>query len=84
MKKYLFIVVTTIVCTLSISAVPATILYENYIKTSEELLWDLEAMCEEHNIDWGDTICETDTWSNYCDARKNLGLEYLKQHSKRR
>ena len=58
-------------------------LYENYIRTSEKLLWELEEMCEYHNIDWGDTICEGDTWFNYCEARKALGLRYLEHYSKR-
>lgn len=83
MKKYLFVVVITIVCTLLISAVSATILYGNYIRTSEELLWNLEEMCELNDIPWGDTVCETDAWSNYCDAREDLGLGYLVHHSER-
>lgn len=83
MKKFIIIAIFAIVGIIGANIYVKS-LYENYIRTSEELLWDLEAMCEEHNIDWGDTICETDAWSNYCDARKNLGLEYLKHHSKRR
>ena len=84
MKKYLFVVLTTIVCTLAISSVPVTTLYKNYIKTSEELLWNLEEMCELNDIPWGDTICETDAWADYCESREALGLGYLEHHSKRR
>ena len=58
-------------------------LYEDYIRTSEELLWELEEMCEYHGLDWGDTVCEGDAWSNYCEARRNLGLDYFKHYSKR-
>lgn len=58
-------------------------LYEEYIRTSEKLLWELEEMCEQHDIPWGDTICETDHWSDYCEARKNLGLNYFKHYSER-
>lgn len=58
-------------------------LYEDYIRTSEELLWELEEMCEQHDIPWGDTICETDMWEDYCEARKNLGLGYFKHYSER-
>ena len=58
-------------------------LYENYIKTSEELLWTLEEMCEQNDLPWGDTICETGVWEDYCEARKNLGLNYFKHYSKR-
>ena len=56
-------------------------LYEDYIRTSEELLWELEEMCEQHDIPWGDTVCETDMWEDYCEARKNLGLDYFKHYS---
>lgn len=58
-------------------------LYEDYIRTSEELLWELEEMCDYHDIPWGDTICETDVWEDYCEARKNLGLNYFKHYSER-
>lgn len=58
-------------------------LYKEYIRTSEELLWELEEMCESHGLDWGDTVCEGDVWDEYCEARKNLGLDYLKHYSKR-
>ena len=57
--------------------------YEEYIRTSEELLWTLEEMCEQNDLPWGDTICETDQWSDYCEAREALGLGYLKHYSKR-
>jgi hypothetical protein len=57
-------------------------LYENYIHTSEELLYEVEEMCNYHNIDWGDTVCEGWNWSNYCDAREELGLNYLEHYSK--
>jgi hypothetical protein len=40
-------------------------------------------MCEYHNIDWGDTVCEGDKWDEYCEARKNLGLDYFKHYSER-
>lgn len=58
-------------------------LYEDYIRTSEELLWEIEEMCEYHNIDWGDTVCEGGKWDEYCEARKALGLKYLEHYSKR-
>ena len=57
--------------------------YEEYVRTSEELLWTLEEMCEQNNLPWGDTICETDQWSDYCEAREALGLGYLEHYSKR-
>jgi hypothetical protein len=58
-------------------------LYEEYIRTSEELLWEIEEMCEYHGCPWGDTVCEGNTWEEYCEARKALGLKYLEHYSKR-
>lgn len=58
-------------------------LYEEYIRTSEELLMEVEEMCDYHDIPWGDTVCEGNTWEEYCDARKALGLGYLEHYSKR-
>ena len=51
--------------------------YQEYINTSEALLRDLEELCEINDIPWGDTICEGDSWSDYTDARVNLGLGEL-------
>lgn len=82
MKKFLIIAAIAIVGIIGANIYVKS-LYEGYIRTSEELLWELEKMCEYHNIDWGDTVCEGDNWSNYCEARKALGLGYLKHYSKR-
>lgn len=57
--------------------------YEEYVRTSEELLMTLEEMCEQNDLPWGDTICETDVWEDYCEAREALGLGYLEHYSKR-
>lgn len=82
MKK--FLIITAIVVVGIISAnIYVKSLYENYIRTSEELLWELEEMCESHDIDWGDTVCEGDVWENYIDARKALGLGYFEHYSNR-
>lgn len=82
MKK--FIIVATLVIIGIISAnIYVKSLYRTYIRTSEELLWNLEEMCELNDIPWSDTICETDAWANYCDAREALGLGYLEHYSKR-
>lgn len=48
--------------------------YEDYIRTSEELLWMLEEICEQNGMPWGDTVCETDVWADYTEARHTLGL----------
>lgn len=58
-------------------------LYDEYIRTSEELLWMLEETCELNGTPWGDTVCETDQWSDYCEAREALGLRYLEHYSER-
>lgn len=88
MKKILSYVITALVA----SAVTTLVcnarqeekvrMYENYIKTSEELLMEIEEMCDYHRLNWGDTICEGNSWCNYCDARKALGLNYLEHYSK--
>lgn len=54
--------------------------YKEYVRTSEELLWELEEICEQHDIPWGDTICEGYTWEEYTDARNNLGLGELEYY----
>lgn len=82
MKKFLIVAAIAVVGIISANIYVKS-LYEDYIRTSEELLWELEEMCEYHNIDWGDTVCEGDNWSNYCEARKALGLRYLEHYSKR-
>jgi hypothetical protein len=83
MKKVLIVAAVIAVAGIIGANICVKFLYEDYIRTSEELLWELEEMCEYHNIDWGDTVCEGDNWSNYCEARKALGLGYLKHYSKR-
>lgn len=82
MKKFIIIAMLVVVGIIGANIYVKS-LYENYIRTSEELLWSLEEMCELNDIPWGDTVCETDTWSNYCDSRKNLRLDYLVHCSKR-
>lgn len=57
--------------------------YNNYISSSEELLWEIEEMCNYHNICWGDTVCEGNNWDDYCDARESLGLDFLVHWSKK-
>lgn len=80
MKKFLIIAAITVVGIIGAN-IYVKYLYREYIRTSEELLWELEKMCEQHDIPWGDTICETDRWSDYCDARKQLGLDYFKHYT---
>lgn len=82
MKKILIIAAIAVAGIISANIYVKS-LYEDYIRTSEELLWELEEMCEQHDIPWGDTICETDMWEDYCDARKQLGLDYFKHYSKK-
>jgi hypothetical protein len=80
MKKILIIAVIAVAGIIGANIYVKT-LYEDYIRTSEELLWELEEMCEQHDIHWGDTVCEGDTWSDYCDARKALGLNYFEHYT---
>ena len=83
MKKSITIIIIALACIALPSACIPTIAYHKYIKASEELLWELEEMCEVHGIYWSDTVCEGDTWCNYNDARKELGLKELVHYSKR-
>lgn len=82
MKKILIIAAIAVVgivgCNIYVKS-----LYEDYIRTSEELLWELEEMCEYHDIPWGDTVCEGNAWEDYCEARENIGLGYFKHYSER-
>lgn len=82
MKKILIIAVITTAGIIGANIYVKS-LYEDYIRTSEELLWMLEETCEQSGLPWGDTICETDVWEDYCEARENLGLNYFKHYSKK-
>lgn len=53
--------------------------YDEYVRTSEELLHELETLCVNHDICWDDTVCEGDTWCDYIDARMDLGIGYFEQ-----
>lgn len=84
MKKFLSYCATIVATAAVFTAImyPKVEKYEEYIKTSEELLWMLEETCESFDCPWGDTVCETDVWCDYCDAREALGLDYLEHYSK--
>lgn len=84
MKSFLTFLAGFVVATILAAACISSMMdrYENYIHTSEELLWELEEMCDYHELDWGDTVCEGENWCNYCDAREELGLDYLEHYSK--
>lgn len=69
------LVASAVVC-LSI-VIPVIRAYEKYVRASEELLHEVETLCVNHDIDWGDTICEGDAWCDYIDARINLDLGYF-------
>ena len=82
MKKIIIVVaiLVAIIATGYGSAVAVHKAYQEYVKTSEELLWELEEICEQHDIPWGDTICEGCIWEEYTDARNNLGLGELRYY----
>lgn len=82
MKKFM-IIATIVVAGIIGANIYVKSLYDDYIRTSEELLWMVEEMCEQNDIPWGDTVCETDQWSDYCEVRNALGLGYLEHYSKR-
>jgi len=82
MKKILIIAAIAVVGIIGANIYVKS-LYEEYIRTSEELLMEIEEMCDYHDIPWGDTVCEGNTWEEYCEAREALGLGYLEHYSKR-
>lgn len=41
-----------------------------YYTATEKLLRELEQMDNYHDIEWGDTICESDYWSDYQEAKE--------------
>lgn len=71
MKKLLLYILTIGLTTLTTYYI-TTSTYKNYIKSTEKLLEDLEIMCEDNGIPFGDTICEGDSWSDYIDACKEI------------
>lgn len=82
MEKFLFACVVALLSAFTTVMLMLSSVSE-YVKTTEELLKVTEEMCEYNDIPWGDTICETDVWEDYCEARKSLGLNYLRHYSKR-
>lgn len=82
MKKIIIVVaiLVAIIATGYGSAVAVNKAYQEYVRTSEELLWELERMCEQNGLPWGDTICEGCIWEDYNSARVNLGLGELEYY----
>lgn len=74
MKRLLLYILTIGLTTLTTYYV-TTNTYKDYIKATERLLEDLEIMCEDNDLLWGDTICEGDSWSDYVDACKKIRIE---------
>ena len=82
MKDSLMLVLSTIAVTFTITAIVSAMYYKNWIKsyssyveTTENLLEELEIMCEDDVLSWGDTICEGDNWSDYIDACRKIRIE---------
>lgn len=82
MKNSLMLVLSTIAVTFTITAIAISMYYKDciksyssYVETTENLLEDLETMCEDNGLSWGDTICEGDSWSDYVDACKKIRIE---------
>ena len=85
MKTFITILTTAIVTTI-ISGFLISLAFENYYedynKATDRLLNLLEETDELNDIPWGDTICETDTWEEFCEAREKVGLGYLEYYGK--
>lgn len=81
MKKILSYVITAVVSSVITVIICDSVIesrinesYKDYIEASDLLLHEVEHMCLYHDIHWGDTVCEGDTWCNFLDARFALGL----------
>lgn len=84
MKKYIILLISVVITagityfiTSNIVEEKSKDVFVEYIKATDELLWELEEMCEYHGIHWGDTVCEGENWSNFCETRSIVGLETL-------
>lgn len=75
MKRILIILLIEILATTTICSLIVTSHHRKYVEVTERLLEDLEIMCEDNNLPWGDTICEGDSWSDYVDACKKIRIE---------
>ena len=75
MKKILLILLIEALATTTICSVIVSMRHKDYVKTTEKLIEDIELLCEDNNISFGDTICEGDSWSDYIDACKKLRIE---------
>lgn len=75
MKKILLFTLILGLATTTVCSIITTNLFRNYTKSAERLLEELEIICEDNNIPWGDTICEGDNWSDYVDACKKIRIE---------
>ena len=80
MKTFITILATATVTTI-ISGFLTSLAFENYYEeyheATDNLLMMLEETDELNGIPWGDTICETDVWEEFCEAREKIGLGYL-------
>jgi hypothetical protein len=74
MKKILLYVLILGLSTTAFCSIVTTNLYKNYTKATEKLLEEIEIMCDYHNLDWGDTICEGDAWCNYVEACEKIRI----------
>lgn len=84
MKKYIILLISVVITagityfiTSNIVEEKSKDVFVEYIKATDELLWEIEEMCEYHGIDWGDTVCEGNNWDNFCETRSLVGLEPL-------
>lgn len=75
MKK--FNLLLSLVVALSASALTYVVMsarFDKYVEVTDNLLQECESICEEHDLYWGDTLCEGDTWSDFQEVRAELHL----------
>lgn len=74
MNKHLktVLIVVTIIYTLFTLVVIKT--YQEYVYNTQRLLEEIEMVCEDNDLPWGDTICEGDNWSDYIDSCRKIRI----------
>lgn len=73
MKKIVFTMAIALTAS-ALTYVATTARYAKYIEVTDNLLQECESICEEHDLYWGDTLCEGDTWSDFQEVRAELHL----------
>lgn len=47
---------------------------ETYIQKTDKLLEEVEFMCRDTELSWGETVCKSNTWDEFLNARFDIDL----------